>query len=102
MPNAPKENDQQDSFEVPPEESRAHCKKKQRRKNKTPFEALEQSAVAIRADHSRQVMSHCAECSDKEINVLGTPARLGQRKDWHQHQRSANVENQVPPRIEYP
>ena len=102
MPNAPKENDQQDSFEVPPEERRAHCEKKQRRENKTPFEALEQSAVAIRADHSRQVMPHCAKRSDKEINVLRTPARLGQRKDRHQQQRRADVENQVPPRIEYP
>src|SRR6184192_2509473 len=102
MPNAPEENDQQDSFEVPPEESRANYKKKQRGKNKTPFKAFEQCAIAIGPDHPRQVMSHGAKCSDKQIDVLRAPARLGQRKDRHQQQRRADVENQVPPRIEYP
>src|SRR5438046_10733665 len=102
MPNAPEPNAQQDSFAYPPEEGPAHCKKKQPRENKTRVKALEQRAIAIRADHTRKVMPHCAERSDKEINVLRTPARLGQRKDWHQQQRRADVENQVPPRIEYP
>src|SRR6266496_5677396 len=80
MPNTPEENDQQNSLQVPPEEGRAYREKKQRRENETPFEAFKQCAVAIRADHPRQMMSHCAECSDKEIDVLRTPARLGQRK----------------------
>src|SRR6266478_3735391 len=75
MPNAPEENDQQDSFEVPPEESRANYKKKQRGKNKTPFKAFEQCAIAIGPDHPRQVMSHGAKCSDKQIDVLRAPAR---------------------------
>src|SRR5437867_9052951 len=100
MPNAPEENDQQNSLQVPPEEGRADREKKQRRENETPFEAFKQCAVAIRADHPWQVMSHCAECSDKEINVLGTPARLGQRKHRHQQQRGADVENKVAPRIQ--
>ena len=84
MPNAPEENDQQNSFQVPPEEGCTHCEKKQRRENKAPFEALEESAVAVGTDHPGQVVPHCAECSDKEINVLGTPARLGERKRRHQ------------------
>ena len=97
MPDAPEENDQQDSFQVPPEKGRADCEKKKRRENKTPFETFEQCAVAIRANHSRQVMSHCAECSDEQIDFLRAPARLGQGKGRNEQQRRADIENQVAP-----
>src|SRR5204862_6943842 len=75
VPNAPEENDQQNSLQIPPKECGTDGEKKQRRENKAPFEPLEQSAIPIGADHPRQVMSHCAKCRDKERNILRTPAR---------------------------
>jgi hypothetical protein len=84
VPNAPEKNYQENAFEVPPEKSDAHCQQKQRRQNEAPLEAFEQCPIAVGADHSRQVMTHCAEGSDKEINVLRTPLRLGQREGRYQ------------------
>src|SRR4029077_16446774 len=97
VPDAPEENDEQNSFQVPPKKGRTDREKEERRENKAPFEALEQSAIAIGTDHPRQVMSHCSKRRDKEINILRTPARLGQRESRQQQQRSADVQNQVTP-----
>src|SRR6266496_1073867 len=91
VPDAPEENDQQNSLEVPPKEGRTDREEKQRRENKAPFKPLEQSPIAIGADHPRQVMSHCAERRDKEVNVLRAPARLGQGESWQQQKRRADV-----------
>src|SRR6266702_1018460 len=99
MPNAPEKNDKHDSFQVPPEKGRADREQKERRQNKAPFEAIEQSAIAIGADHPRQVMSHCAERRDEEINILRTPARLRQRKNRQEKKRGTDVENQVTPTV---
>ncbi|PYJ77068.1 MAG: hypothetical protein DME69_11710 [Verrucomicrobia bacterium] len=84
MPNAPEKNDKHDSFQVPPEKGRADREQKERRQNKAPFEPIEQSAIAIGADHPWQVMAHCTERRDEEINVLWAPARLSQRKNRQQ------------------
>src|SRR6266576_6630242 len=97
MPNAPEKSDEDNPLEVPPKKDHADRNEKERRQNKAPFEAIEQSAIAIGADHPRQMMSHCAERRDEEINILRTPARLGQRKNRYQQKRRADVENQVPP-----
>src|SRR5262249_940039 len=72
VPDAPEKDDKQNSFQVPPKESCANRKQKQRRENKAPFKAIEQSPIAIGADHPRQVMSHRTECRDEEINILWT------------------------------
>src|SRR6185503_17406312 len=87
VPDAPEENHQQNSFEVPPEKSHAYCEEKKRRKNEAPLEAIKQSPVAVRPYHARQVMTHRTEGRDKEINILRTPLRLGQRKGGYQQQR---------------
>src|SRR5262245_53332329 len=102
VPHAPEENHQQNSFEVPPEKSHAHREQKQRRENEAPLKALEQRPIAVRAYHARQVMTHGTEGSDKEINVLWTPPRLGKRECGYQEKRCANVQEQVPPGTEYP
>src|SRR5438552_3374104 len=44
VPDAPEENDQQNSFQVPPKERDTSYEQKQRRENETPFKAFEQSA----------------------------------------------------------
>src|SRR6266699_664146 len=97
MPNAPEKNNEDNPLEVPPKKDHADRNEKEQRQNKAPFEAIEQSAIAIGADHPRQMMSHCAERRDEEINILRTPARLGQCKNRNQQKRRADVENQVPP-----
>src|SRR5437016_14661071 len=102
MPDTPEENDQQNSFEVPPKERDTSDEQKQRRQDEAPLETVEQHAIAVSADHTGQVMTHCAERRDKEINVLRTPFRLGQRKGRNQQQRRSNVQNQVAPRVQYP
>src|SRR4030095_6423272 len=62
-PNAPEKRDEHDSFEVPNGKGRADDNQKNRRKNEAPLEALEQRAIAVSANHSRQMVAHCAECS---------------------------------------
>jgi hypothetical protein len=102
MPNTPEENDQQNSLQIPPKESDTSYEQKQRRENEAPPETLEQSAITVRAYHARQVMTHGTEGSYKEIYVVRTPPRLGQRERGYQQQRGADVQDQVPPGTEYP
>src|SRR5262245_19023959 len=102
MPNAPKENHQQNSFQVPPEKSDAHHGQKQRRQNEAPLKALEQGPIAVGAYHAWQVMTHGTERSDKQIDVLRTPLRLGQRESRYQQKWRTDVQDQVPPGTEYP
>src|SRR5262249_28310594 len=76
MPDAPEENYQNYAFEVPPVKSDANREQKNWRDDKAPPKASEQGAVTVRADHSRQMVAHCAERSDENVNVLCAPARL--------------------------
>jgi len=76
VPDAPEENDQQDSLQVPPEESDTRYEQKKRRENEAPFKAFEQSPITIGAYHARQVMPHRTESRDKEKDVLRTPLGL--------------------------
>ncbi len=69
---------------------------------KRHLKRVEQCAIAVGANHSRQVMTHCAERSDKKINILRTPLGLGQRKRRDQQQRCPDVQDQVPPGVQYP
>src|SRR5262245_36333869 len=102
VPDAPEENYQQNSFKVPPEKSDADYEQKQRRENKAPFEAIEQSPITVGTDHAWQVMPHGTKRSDKQVNVLRTPPCLGQRKRRYEQQRCADVQDQVTPGTEYP
>jgi hypothetical protein len=95
----PNKCDQHDSFEVPNGKGRADDNQKNRRKNEAPLEALEQRTIAVGANHSRQMVAHCAECSDEKINVLRTPTRLCQQEDRQNHQRRADVQDQVAPTV---
>src|SRR4030095_10585026 len=90
VPNAPEENHQKNSLQVPPKESDTSYEQKQRRQNEAPLEALEQGPIPVRAYHARQVMTHGTEGSDKEINVLRTPLGLGQRECGNQYERCRN------------
>src|SRR5207302_803970 len=54
------------------------------------------------ANHSRQVVSHCAESGDEKIDFLRTPACLRQREEWNNQQWSSDVKNQIAPAIENP
>src|SRR4029450_2182967 len=102
VPDAPEENYQQNSFQVPPEEGGTNGEKKQGREDKAPLEAFEQSTIAIGPDHPWQVMPHCAKRRDEKINVLRPPPRLGQGKNRHQQKRGGDVQDEVAPGIEYP
>ena len=102
MPHAPEKNDQDDPFEVPPIKRDARPHQKHRRENESPAKALEQRAVAIRADHSRQVMPHRAERGHEHVNVLRAPTRLRQSKNRHEQQRRADIQNQVAPTVQDP
>src|SRR5262245_59495206 len=93
VPNTPEENYQQNSFKVPPEKSDADYEQKQRREDKAPFEAFEQSPITVGTDHARQVMPHGTKRSDKQENVLRTPLCLGQRKRRYQQQRCTDVQD---------
>src|SRR5262249_9823885 len=53
VPDAPEENHQQNSFEVPPEKSHAYSEQKQRRENEAPLEAFEQGPITVSAYHAR-------------------------------------------------
>src|ERR1700720_1663543 len=102
MPDAPKENNQDDSLQVPPVERDAGHQEKERGKNEAPAEALEQGAVAVCSDHSREVMSHRAESGDEKVNVLWAPARLREREHGQNEQWRADVKNQVAPAVQDP
>jgi hypothetical protein len=90
------------AFQVPQGKSRTNHNEENRRANKSPSETLKQSAIAVGANHPRQVVSHCTECRHKEINVFGSPEPLGGYKDRHQQQWRADVKNQVPPTVQNP
>jgi len=102
VPDTPEENDQNYSLEVPPVESDANREQKNRREDKAPLKASEQSTVAVRADHPRQMMADCTECTHEKVNVLCAPARLRQHKHWQQKQRRPDVKKQVAPAVENP
>ena len=82
MPDAPEENDEHDSFQIPPRESDADRSEKNRRENKAPPETFEKRAIAVGANHSRHVVAHRAKGCDEKINVLRAPPRLCQREHW--------------------
>src|SRR6267143_1510728 len=60
------------------------------------------NAVAVSANHSRQMVAHCAKCSDEKINVLRTPTRLCEQENRQNHQRRADVQDQVAPTVQNP
>src|SRR5205809_2549992 len=102
MPHAPEKNDQDNPFEVPPVKCGAGHQQKDRCQDEAPAETVEQGAIAVGTDHSREVMPHGPESSDKKIDVLGTPARLRQREYRQDQQRRTNIKHQVTPAIQDP
>ena len=102
MPDAPEENDQHDSFQIPQGESGADREQKNWGKNEAPAKTFEERAVAVGADHSRQMVSHRAERGHEKINVLCAPARLREREHRHEQQRRPDVENEIAPTIQNP
>jgi hypothetical protein len=76
MPDPPDKRHQHNALQFPQRKGGADHDQKNRRTNEAPSEPLEQRAVAIGANHSRQMMAHCAERSDKKIDVLRTPETL--------------------------
>ena len=102
MPDAPEENDENDPFQVPPGKKRRKQRLKNRRKNEAPAKPFEQSAIAVGADHSREMVAHCAKCGHENVNVLRAPARLRQQEHRHEKKRRPDVKNQVAPTVENP
>ena len=102
MPDAPEENDQHDSFQIPQGESDADREQKNRGKNEAPAKTFEERAVAVGADHSWQMVSRCAEGGHENINVLCAPARLCQREKGHEQQWRPDVKNEIAPTIQNP
>src|SRR6185369_16620581 len=102
VPDAPDKRHEHNSLEVPHGKSSADDDQKNRRTNKTPSETLKERTVAVRSNHSRQVVSHRAKGGDEEINVFGSPKALCSDKDGHQQERCANVKNQVSPTVKNP
>src|SRR5438046_3792573 len=102
MPDTPEEDNEKNSFYVPPVKSHANQQQKNRRENKTPPKAFEQGAITISSDHSREMVAHCAKRGDKNVNVLCAPARLRQQEHRHQKKRRPDVKNQVAPAVENP
>ena len=102
MPNAPKENNEHDSFQVPPIKCDAGDEQEQRRDDEAPTETVEQGAVPIGPNHPRQMMAHRTESGDKQVNVLCAPARLRESENRKQEQRCSDVEDEITPAIEYP
>ena len=72
---------------------------KNRRENKTPAKTLEKRAVAVGADHSRQMVSHCAERGDEKINVLRAKPRLSQREQRQEQERRPDIKNEIAPTV---
>src|SRR5438045_9531716 len=102
MPDAPEENDENDSFQVPPVKSDANRDQKNRGKNEAPAKPFEESAIAVGADHSREMVTHCAKCGHEKVNVLRPPAYLRQQEHRHQKQWRSAVENPVAASVEHP
>jgi hypothetical protein len=84
MPDAPEENNENDSFQVPPGKSNADCDQKDRRENKTPTKPFEERTVTVGPDHSREMVPCGAEGGHEKVNVLRAPARLCQSEHRHQ------------------
>src|SRR5262249_16283533 len=84
VPHAPDKRNEHNSLQVPHGKSRADDDQENRRTNETPSETLKQRAIAIGANHSRQMMTHRAKRSDEKINVLRAPEPL--RRDENRHQ----------------
>ena len=82
MPDTPEENNHHDrvGFDVPKIKTNANGEQENWSDDKAPAKTLEQRAVAVSANHSRQVMAHRAEGGDEQINFLRTPTRLRQRE----------------------
>ena len=84
MPDAPDKGHEHNSRQVPHGKSRADDDQKNRRTNETPSETLKERTVAVRSNHSRQVVAHCAKRGDEKINILCGPETLRRDKDRHQ------------------
>src|SRR5205814_5700449 len=98
----PDKRDKDDALEVPHRKSRADKDQKNRRTNETPSKTLKKRTVAVRSNHSRQVMSHRAKGGDEEINIIRAPDALCRYEHRYQQQRCADVKDQVPPTVENP
>src|SRR5690242_2400917 len=97
MPDPPKENDENESFQVPPGKGYADSEKKDRRENEAPLKALEERAISVGTDHSWQMVTSRAKCCHEDVDILCAPARLRQSEHRHQQQWCANVKNQITP-----
>src|SRR5262249_9717828 len=76
VPDAPDKRHEHNSLQVPQRKSRAYDDQKNRRTNETPSETLKERTVAVRPNHSRQVVSHCAKGSNEKVNVFRAPETL--------------------------
>ena len=101
MPDAPQKNDHhyRIRLDVPQIKADADREEKNRRNNETPSETLEQCAIAVGANHSRQMMAERAEGRDENVNLLCAPACLRDCEQWNDQERRPDIKNQVAPTI---
>ena len=102
MPDAPEVHDQDDAVQIAQGEQQARRREEHRRQAESPSKALEQRAIAVRAQHPGQMMSDGAKGGHKQRQLFDSPARLGGEKHRDDEKRSPYKQHQILPRGENP
>src|SRR2546423_347645 len=102
MPDTPGHRDELNRLDIVKSRPDADGEDGQRSDHETNFETVKQCPIAVGPDHPRQVMAHGAEGTDKEKNILCTPARLRRREDRNKQYRCTDEKDQISPAIENP
>ena len=97
VPDAPEENDKDNSLQVPPGKRKTDSQQENWRKNESPAKPLKQRAIAISPNHSRQVVAGGAERGHENVDVLRAPTHLRESEHRNQQQRRSDIKNQVAP-----
>jgi hypothetical protein len=80
MPNSPSHGNKLYRLDIIERRPDTNHQQSERRDNEPRFEPIEERPVAIRTNHTRQVMTHRAEGGDEKVNILRAPSLLSDRK----------------------
>jgi hypothetical protein len=102
VPRGPQESGQHDSAQAADRETHAHGYQENRSDDQARAEALEERAIAVGAQHARQVMAQGPEGAEVEDQLLHVGPAGGEQDQGQQEQRHAQDQAQIEPRTSDP
>src|SRR5262249_29067061 len=102
VPDAPDVRDEHHCVQLPEREQQARASEQQRCQHETSSEATEEEPIAVRTHHARQMVAHCAERCDHQIDLIRPESALCQPESGKNDEGRADDQEEIAPGIEDP